>query len=310
MKQYKQLLINGIPIEEGYVTNKWMDMRFNSNKNILLAFIGATGSGKSYSCMRMCELWYQHRFNKTFPVEHICFSIEQAMRLINSGKLSRGDLIIFEEAGVNMGNLDFQTKLNKFFGYVLQAFRCKNIGVIFNLPNFNMLSKTARTLLHGVFQTVTINIFTKQVIIKPFYLQTNPLTGKPYTKYLKLKMNHHYVKIERLGFSLPSEELTKPYEDIKDKFVNKISADLLETIESEDENGKLIDRDTNFKTIQLLYESGITKVTHLMQKTGLDYSTVRKGINKLVLAREKEGKPLGNTSLTGNLTIPHASSLH
>ena len=57
-------------------------------------------------------------------------------------KLRKGELLIFEEAGANMGSLDFQNKVSKVFSYVLQSFRSLNIGILFNLPVEGSLSKS------------------------------------------------------------------------------------------------------------------------------------------------------------------------
>jgi hypothetical protein len=190
-------------LKEGEVINHWLRSRFGGNKNALIAVVGSTGSGKSYVCMRMAELWYEDYFQKEFPSTHICFSIREAMLLIQSGKLTRGDLIIVEEAGVIMNSLDFQNKIVKFFGFVLQSFRSKNIGIIFNLPHIDMLTKTARLLMHGLFETAGIDTNAKLVKIKALYCQTNPRSSKQYHKYLKYKINGRYQKIKRISYALP-----------------------------------------------------------------------------------------------------------
>lgn len=303
MRQLQPILINGKPIEEGQVVNTWFENRFNANKNILLAVIGATGSGKSYSCIRMCELWYKHKFNEMYPLDNICFSIKDIMQRIMSGKLRRGEILILEESGVIMGNLDFQNKYNKFFGYVLQSFRSKNIGIIFNLPNFSMLSKQARTLLHGVFETMTIDKQKNKVIIKPFYLQTNAFYGKAFTKYLHQKVAHTTVKVRRLNIGMPSPEILKPYEEKKDKFVNATGEILVEAI-NEKENGGEKENSTGvtlvYEAIKPFWAKGIKGVNELKRIASCDYKTIRKAMNKLVyedLNALNQAKPLENVVL-------------
>lgn len=229
MKQFAQ--VSSLP--EGKVAVDWFRGRFNANKNILLLLIGATGSGKSWSCMRLCELWYKDYFKKEFPSEHIVFSLEEAGKLIFSGKLKRGDIIIIEEAGINMNALDFQKKAVKFFGFVLQSFRSKNIGIIFNTPNFSFIGKTQRTLLHGVFETAGIDMAHQQVIIKPYYLQTNSFMGKSYKKFLRKKINGRTVPIERIALGRPSDKLIQEYEAKKSAFVDKVGADFTQVTEQD-----------------------------------------------------------------------------
>lgn len=225
-----------LKIPEGYVINKWFASRFNRNKNVLIATIGVTGSGKSYANLRMLELWYEFYFKQPMPKENICFSIKEAMLLINSGKLPKGSILIVEEAGVSMNSLDFQNKIVKFFNFVLQSFRSKNIGIIFNLPNLGFMTKTGRTLLHGVFEAKKINTQTKEVSIKPFYVQIEAFSGKLYKHYLKQDIDGRKVKVKRVNYHLPSKDIIDYYEKKKDDFVNKVSNSLVLEIESKEES--------------------------------------------------------------------------
>ena len=99
------LQFNGQNIPEGSVLNKYLQNRLmERNQNALIAVTGATGSGKSYACLRIAELWYEKRFNKPFPKENITFSIRQLMeRLAYDGddptmKLRKGEIFICEES--------------------------------------------------------------------------------------------------------------------------------------------------------------------------------------------------------------------
>lgn len=214
---------------EGFILNRWMKNRINDNKNVLLVTVGSTGSGKSYVNLRELELWYKEYFNVDKPpYEHICFSLPEAMRLMRDGNLPKGSMIIIEEAGVLMNSLDFQSKVARFFGYVLQSFRSKNLIVVFNLPNLSFLNKTARLLLHMVLITKEIDKKAKKAIVKPLRFQVNAFTGKVYAKFLLSDSS----KIKEFGFSLPSNELIDYYEDKKDKFVNKVMENTLEEMDN------------------------------------------------------------------------------
>ena len=222
--------IKKLDLDEGYIINRWLFQRFKKNKNMLIATVGATGSGKSYCNLRILELWYQYRWGIKPPMENVCFSIKEAMLLISSGNLRRGSILIVEEAGVTMNSLDFQNRLVKFFGFVLQSFRSKNIGILFNLPHLNFMTKTGRTLLHGIFQTMKIDTTSNEVIIKPFFAQINPLTGKMYKHYLKQNIDGRMVKIKRMHYKKPSPDIIEEYEKKKEEFVNKTAESLVEEI--------------------------------------------------------------------------------
>lgn len=210
--------INDIP--PGHVTNSLFQSRMiRSNKNVLIATIGKTGSGKSWMNMSMCEMWYNYKFKRPYPEKNICFDIDQVIRLLASDTLERGEILILEEGGVNMGNMDFQTKIAKSFNYILQSFRSLNVGLVVNLPFFTMLNKQTRMLMHLLLETQEIDQKRKMVVVKPLLLDYNQRYGSEYTHYPKILVDGTYEKMHRLTFPKPSDALIEAYERRKKAFV-------------------------------------------------------------------------------------------
>lgn len=225
-------------IEEGILFCKWLRTRLiYDNKNVLGVETGGTGSGKSYRDLRKAELWYKFQFNKEFPTENICFSVHEVMKRLVSGNLKKGDIIIFEEAGANMGSLDFQNKVCKLFTYVLQSFRSMNIGIFFNLPYLSMLNKQARMLMHYVSESVGIDPKTNKNKSKMFFIQINQGTGKVYKKFMRANVGGKIRAVKRMTWSLPSPELIEAYELKKKRFLGKLTSefkDKLDEIETKE----------------------------------------------------------------------------
>lgn len=276
MNKQEELVINGQVIPEGYFLNNWFASRFDANKNVLLVVVGATGSGKSYSCIGMAESWYKYRFkNKEFPLENIVFSLGEGARRLKGETLEKGEFIIVEEAGVVANALDFQNKLVRLFNYILQSVRCKNIGIIFNLPNFSLLNKTGRSLAHGVFETVGINKNTNQVLLKSKGLQTNAITGKIYPKYLRQVINGKLIAPRRIKVGKPSDRIIIPYEKMKSDFVEKqISGLIDETTPQEEKQEKKKEIKPIWKAIKLCLDRGITNQFEIGKIIGISQPKV------------------------------------
>jgi len=223
-------------MNEGEIFLKWLHSKLIvNNKNVLGAELGATGSGKSYRDLRKAELWYEYHFHEKFPIEYICFGINSIMKLLASGKLRKGELIIFEEAGVNLGSLDFQNEISKMMTYTLQSFRSMNIGILFNLPFLSMLNKSARMLLHYSFESAGINFEKGINTCKPFFHQVNQGTGKIYKKYPIIRVGRSTKKVKRFSFSMPSQYLRDAYEKKKQDYLTSLTKDFskrLDEIES------------------------------------------------------------------------------
>lgn len=208
--------------KEGDFFCRWLKSRLIvQNKNVLGVELGPTGSGKSYRDLRKAELWYQYHFKEKFPVNNICFGTLQAMELISSGSLRRGEIIIFEEAGANLGNLDFQSKISKMFSYVLQSFRSMNIGIFFNLPYFSMLNKSARMLMHYKSESGGVDHNRKVNRCKFFLHQVNQSSGKIYAKSPKVKYKGKIRKIKKFTYKMPSQYLVDAYEKKKKDYLDE-----------------------------------------------------------------------------------------
>lgn len=231
-------LIRATELKEGELFCKWLENRLLRNKkNVLGAELGATGSGKSYRDLRKFEIWYRDYLKREIPKENICFGVADILRRLNSGQLKPGDILIFEEAGANLGALDFQSKISKLFTYVLQSFRSKRIGIFFNLPYLSMLNKQARLLLHYSSESVGVDPSNKTNKAKLFFHQVNQGTGKIYKKFPRAKVGGQIVSIERVSYGMPSKELAEYYEKKKEEYLNA-SMQKYEKVIEEIETGK------------------------------------------------------------------------
>ena len=220
--------------DEGEVLYRYHLSRFNTNKNVLGVVLGSTGSGKSYTTLRILEIEYKKRFNKPFPIENVTFSIEETIKRIKTIQDSgeKGHLLMPDDIGASgYGALEFQNKTSKMFSYILQSFRSLNIGMIMTLPVLTMLNKQGRQLLHYQLSTQGIDYAKKISKVKPLMHQLNMSSGKSYWKYPRIALNNSLIIIKRFNYSMPSKELIDKYEEKKSKFLAKLTKDFVDTLE-------------------------------------------------------------------------------
>ena len=98
-----------------------------SNKNFLCAVVGATGSGKSYACLRMAEDYakmYDTEFNPEF---HVISSLEELLILITEPEATRkikfGSVIVFDEPQVEGNARNWQSDINQALSQLISTFR-------------------------------------------------------------------------------------------------------------------------------------------------------------------------------------------
>jgi len=279
---------------------KWLRARLlQNNKNVLGAEVGPTGSGKSYRDLRKVEMWYKNYLNRPFPVENICFGVVHAMSRLTSGELKRGDILIFEEAGANLGSLDFQNRVSKMFTYVLQSFRSMNVGIFFNLPYLSMLNKQARMLLHYSSESLGIDFRNRLNSCKFFFHQVNQRTGKIYPKYPRVRVDGQIRTLKSFSYEHPSEELAQAYEDKKQKYLMETTAGYLEQLKRLEYAGVAnTDRKQLTEKQQVVYDLMMTGMTQkeVAAKLGITQPSVADQmtfIRKKGYKLEINGKPIG-----------------
>jgi len=191
------------------------------NKNWLAIVCGETGSGKSFSALRLGEM-----IDPEFSIDNVVFRIEDFMRLLNSKKLKKGSVIIFDEAGVGIPAREWYTISNKAINYVLQTFRHKNLGVIFTTPDFSYIDAQTRKLFHNYIETVSIDFKKEYVKVKFFQIQFNPRYGKVYWHYSITKVNGRVKTIHKTNIKKPSKELIQAYEKKKKQFTETLNIEV------------------------------------------------------------------------------------
>lgn len=262
---------------------------FHYNQNILCAITGKTGSGKSYASLSICENYYKTKLNREYPIDNVCFSINEVLDRLSSGELKRGDILILEEGGVNLGALDFQQKIVKTFNYILQSFRSMNVGLIINLPMFTNLNKTTRNLMHFLIRTMGIDKANKMVRLSPLWLQYNQDTGKLYRHRPVIAIDGFFEKVDIILYPLPSDKLRAEYEAKKKVFLDKLVEDITETnrCEMRDEH----------KEIYILYHTYTFVCSDIAEKLGKSPQAVQdmmKSMTKAYPNWKNNPKLLGN----------------
>lgn len=216
---------------EGHVVSRiFYDRIYKKNQNVLAVDIGGTGTGKSYRQLRIMEIWHRDYLKKPIKPEQICFEPYEVVKMLHGDTLKRGDILIYEEAGTSLGAKDFMERRQKMFNYIMQSFRFRNIILMFNLPNLMMLNKDLRRMLHLTFESVSIDYDKKINYCKPFKIQESSRLNKTYFHYPKRIIDGKQHKIKRLGYTLPSEDLIKMYEEKKRNFFNQLNTDVADAL--------------------------------------------------------------------------------
>jgi len=210
------------------------------NKNFLMVICGETGSGKSYSALKIAE-----RLDPKFSIDRVVFSAIDFMTLINQlvqrskeGEDISGFVIIWDELGATHGSREFMTTSNKAINHFFQLSRHLNLIVLLTVPLLSFIDSATRKLCHCVGEMTGINRTKKMSTMKIKMVQTNVLSGKEYPKYLRYNKEGSQFVYKKLSIGLPNKELIEVYEIKKENFAHEYYKDIEQKLIAKDKQDK------------------------------------------------------------------------
>lgn len=191
-------------------------------RNMLV--VGEPGSGKSWACLRLAEVLDANGFT----VDKIAFNARDFLQLIMKAK--KGDVIVYEEVGVNINNREWHQHGGQ--NAIMQTVRYKNLFIIMNCPNSDFLDKAVRKLIHYSFMMKKLSISQGYSVMRPMRLHTDGQFNFTKKNYPCI----HGDLVSEICVSKPSVKLRHSYEklarqykgELNEKFLQKETAKLIE----------------------------------------------------------------------------------
>lgn len=136
---------------------------YRRNQNLLVLVYGETGSGKTYTCLKLARMIDPH-----FTLKQVVFDIDQFFKLLNSNTLHQGSVVIFEELGVAANARKWFSDENQWMSFVNQVFRTRNLIVFYTVPKLDMVDSQLAKLTHAHIEADHIDFRSKRNCFKIF----------------------------------------------------------------------------------------------------------------------------------------------
>ncbi len=260
------------PILIQYIKNRVM----NKNKNFIMLFCGPTGSGKSYSALRLGEM-----LDPTFDISRCCFTAKSFMKVINEltddDKKISGKVLLWDEFGVEHNAKEFMTISNRVINYFFQTSRHLNLIVLMSVPLLSFIDSSTRKLCHGVAEMMSINTQKKTASVKIKMIQTNVLSGKEYSKYLRFRKGGKQYKSSKVNFNLPSTKLVKDYELKKREFTKLLNIEIMDKLNKVKPVKEKTETQTDYLRVYNKFNGNVKKVAEFLDTSERNvYACVRR----------------------------------
>jgi len=192
-----------------------------------ICVVGQRGSGKSEAALEFCR-----KVDPTFEKDpRIVFTIEEYMNTVD--RMKKGQALIFDEAGVNMGAREWMHLQNKVFNYTKQLDRFNNLLVIYTVPDLGFIDLQLRKMLDAVIVCRKSGIDRQNHInsTKFYYVNTSPLGGNIYYEPFIWHGADGDVKIDPLYVPQAPPDLVATYKQRSIEFKQKKIAELRAEVE-------------------------------------------------------------------------------
>lgn len=181
---------------------------------------GPTGSGKSYTCLSLGQ-----QLDPNFSADNVVFDSEQFVKLIQSGKLKKGSVVVFEELGVAANARNWGKDDNIWLSYITQVFRTMNLIVLYTVPRLEFVDMQIAKLTHGHIEALKVDFARKKTIVKVYDpVQYYPKQNKWYKHYVSYRKEGKSYKINRYYVRRVAKEIAKTYELKRDAYLTDLGA--------------------------------------------------------------------------------------
>ena len=199
--------------------------RYTKGLSLNLLTIGPRGFGKSYLDQRLAERISKKIHGKCrFELKDISDDLPTTINNIRNTKY-KGKTLIIEEANNLFSNRRAMASANVNMNKVLDTCRKKQIILFMNFPILKTIDSHIRSMADVLIHVVKLNKRQGVVIYKAFKIQTDYRTGKFWIIPFKRNgrdIDWHFAR-------KPRDLTTKPYEDMKDNYMD----DLYEELEAD-----------------------------------------------------------------------------
>lgn len=184
---------------------------YRRNQNKLIVVYGETGTGKTYTCLKLARM-----IDPNFTLEQVVFDIDKFFALLNSGKLRPGSVVIFEELGVAANARRWFSDQNQWMSFVNQVFRTRNLIVFYTVPKLEMIDSQLAKLVHAHIEAVGIDYDKRRNMFKIYDpVQYDERTKSWYRHMVTYRRQGRTFKTRNWSVKKVNRKVAKEYEEMR-----------------------------------------------------------------------------------------------
>lgn len=215
------------------IRDEIVDRLYTDNLNYPSIMVGGPGSGKSIGALKYQDCISRDGYNPDL----IIFQPRELLELLTGTggyRLRRGDVVVFEEAGLSISNKRWYAEANVIMSQILQSFRYRNLGLFLTVPSTGYIDPSLRNQFLSRQHCIKVN-HRKETGVLRFYESThNPIFSKTYNKHRREFRNGEWVVLNHYHVNRPRRKAIREYESMKHDYLTEFYEQRLKDIKEEE----------------------------------------------------------------------------
>jgi hypothetical protein len=197
---------------------RYIRHRLASGGNAIIVANGPTGSGKSWSMLRIAR-----GVMPSFNVSNVVFSLEGLLDLLNEdGRLNYGDVVLWDETGIGAAARKAMQETGKIFSMLLESFRYRRVALLMSVPALAMLDVQAQRLMHLLIECAGART-DHRVKCRVFIVSQMNREDKVIYYHPKIwEPDKQPYKLDVILVGPPDAELAKAYETAREAHIAQV----------------------------------------------------------------------------------------
>ena len=208
--------------------------QIHRNRCVVILCVGRVGTGKSWSCLKLASV-----LDPSFDVNRVVFNLKDLLNLVHNGEVGKGEVIVFDEAGISVSNRNsYMNMFNKAMSHLLQTWRHRNHILFITVPSISFIDKGIRSMFDMMIETTQVIKSRNVVQCDLKMIQHNYQIGKTY--YYNARMDDGTQMLLEVG--KPNIKLINRYEKKKTEFTTGLYEELMTELTPQQVDSKEVDK--------------------------------------------------------------------
>lgn len=195
--------------------------------DIIMLVSGHRGTGKSIACLALGEA-----LDENFNIKKVAWNTKQLLNLVNDDSIGAGEVIILEEAGINISSKRWQQTDNQAVSNSITISRPRRRILILNIPYIDLVDSSIRKMVKAKLTMINVDVKKHMSLGKLYFVNYNEQEKEFYRRLIAVTVNKRGKKayFNNIFFKKPSKKIMRQYKKARLEYTKKINRESADSI--------------------------------------------------------------------------------